>query len=52
MIIRSLLNGGVAEVDDETGKALVESGHWTADDAAPTRKARATRAKAASESEE
>lgn len=48
MNIRSLLNGGVAEVDDETAKAMIASGHWSADEAAPVvRKARAPRAKVA-----
>lgn len=51
-VVRSLLNGGVAEVDDETAKTLVESGHWVAAEA-PAVKRRTTRAKAvAADSEE
>lgn len=50
MKIRNKLNGGIAEVGDEFGKALIDSGHWvaaTAAPAAPARKTRAPRAKAA-----
>lgn len=45
MKIRSVLNGGVAEVDDEFGKQLIEAGSWEADEAkaAPVRKPRAPR---------
>lgn len=28
MKVQSLLNGGFAEVDDETGKSLITTGHW------------------------
>lgn len=45
-VVRSLLNGGVAEVDDETAKTLVESGHWVAGDA-PAPKKRTARTKVA-----
>jgi hypothetical protein len=44
--IRSLLNGGVAEVDDETAVKMIESGHWVKADSVPA-KARATRARKA-----
>ncbi len=44
--IKSLLNGGVAEVDDETAARLVESGHWVKADSV-TSKTRATRARKA-----
>lgn len=44
--IRSLLNGGFAEVDDATAVTLVESGHWVKADSV-TSKPRATRARKA-----
>lgn len=51
MKIRSLLNGGVAEVDDEAGKTMLDSGHWVVDGEAaepkPVVRRRAPRAKAA-----
>lgn len=51
MKIRSLLNGGVAEVDDEAGKALIAAGHWAAEGEAvapkPPVRRRAPRAKVA-----
>ena len=50
MKIRSLLNGGVAEVNDEAAKALIAAGHWVAEGEAvapkPTVRKRAPRAKA------
>lgn len=49
--IRSLLNGGVAEVDDETAARLIESGHWVQAGSAPA-KSRATRARKAAPVEE
>lgn len=45
MKIRSLLNGGLAEVDDVAAEGLISSGHWVADEvkavepAAPRRRA-------------
>jgi hypothetical protein len=49
MKIRSLLNGGVAEVDDEAGKVILESGHWVVEGEAaepkPAVRRRAPRAK-------
>ena len=45
-LLRSTLNGGVAEVGDEFAPALIESGHWVHADE-PVKKARAPRAKAA-----
>jgi hypothetical protein len=50
-ILRSALNGGVAEVDDETAVKLIESGHWVKASSAPT-KPRATRARKAAPVEE
>lgn len=51
MKIRSLLNGGVAEVDDVVGGVLIVSGHWVVDGEAaepkPVVRRRAPRAKAA-----
>lgn len=51
MKIRSLLNGGVAEINDEAAKALIESGHWASVSAPAPRKTaarkRTPRAKAA-----
>jgi len=35
MIIKSALNGGLAEVDDEFGKELLEGGQWLPVDAEP-----------------
>lgn len=53
MKIRSALNGGLAEVDDEYGKELIASGQWVADGDAvkPARKPR-TRKAAADTAEE
>lgn len=45
--IVSLLNGGVAEVGDESAKSLIASGNWAA--VAAPRKARAVRTKAPEE---
>lgn len=48
MLIRSILNGGSAEVSDSYGKKLIESGAWESAEAAPkrTRKPRAKKAPA------
>jgi hypothetical protein len=35
MFIRSALNGGLAEVDDEFGKELIAAGSWIADGEEP-----------------
>lgn len=51
-IVKSVLNGGVAEVDEATAKVLVESGHWLAEGdapAAPRKRAPRKAATAASE---
>lgn len=45
MFIRSALNNGLAEVDDDLGKQLVESGQWVVDGGDVPRKARTPRAK-------
>lgn len=44
-LLRSTLNGGVAEIGDEFAPALIESGNWVdADDAAaPVKRAPRTR---------
>lgn len=42
MIIKNLLNNGLAEVDDELGKTLIDGGGWE-----EAKAARRTRAKAA-----
>lgn len=42
MQIRSTLNGGTAEVDDEFSAALIESGQWVPADA-PIKKRRTRR---------
>ncbi len=34
-IIRSALNGGLAEVDEELAKQLIEAGSWVAADEEP-----------------
>ncbi len=50
MKIRSLLNGGLAEVDDAAAEGLISSGHWVADEekaAAPAPRRRSPRAKVA-----
>lgn len=42
MIVRQILNGGVAEVDDEFGAELIAGGGWVVHgEAAPARKPRA-----------
>lgn len=46
-LLKSVLNGGVAEVGDEFAPALIESGHWVSADEAPVKKTRAPRAKVA-----
>jgi hypothetical protein len=46
MQIRSTINGGVAEVDDEYGKRLIEAGGWEVAEAlAPTKQKRHRRTK-------
>lgn len=55
MIVKNSLNNGLAEVDDELGAKLVESGSWTAYDGAeakPVRKTRVRKAVEESTSEE
>lgn len=47
MKIRSVLNGGVAEVGDDEAATLIESGMFVAGGDGPVRKPRATRAKKA-----
>lgn len=42
-VIRNLLNDGLAEVDDELAKTLVEAGTWVKADA-PVRKRRVVKA--------
>lgn len=39
-VIKNLLNNGLAEVDDELAKTLIESGNWVAaEKKAPAKKA-------------
>jgi hypothetical protein len=47
MIVKCVLNGGLAEIDDDAAAELIATGGWVAaDDVAPVvRKARAPRAK-------
>lgn len=49
MKIRSLLNGGVAEIDDASVQGLVDSGHWVVvgEADAPHARKRTPRAKVA-----
>lgn len=51
MIVKSALNGGLAEVDDELGARLVESGQWLAhgEVVKPARKPRTVKPKPAAD---
>ena len=47
MIVKCVLNGGLAEIDDEAAAELIATGGWVAasDEVKPVRKARAPREK-------
>lgn len=47
MIVKNMLNYGLAEVDDELGAKLIASGSWVDYESAPARKPRTPRAKVA-----